>query len=212
MHAQQIDTGALRRVATIMLSLSCASVMLAAAVPVFAAEQPQRIEAVAPHSPVGVVIEAQTLPARQAPATPVAAEPEPDDELRAKELKPGTFVWAEEQASGDAALHVSISEQRAYLYRGGKLAAVTTVSTGRNGHATPTGTFRITEKRAVHFSNKYDNAPMPFMQRLTNDGVALHAGHIPGKPASHGCVRLPRDFAQKLFKVTKVGTEVVIAA
>jgi lipoprotein-anchoring transpeptidase ErfK/SrfK len=96
------------------------------------------------------------------------------------------------------------------LYRGDTIVAVSTVSTGRKGHSTPTGTFRITEKHAVHFSNKYDNAPMPHMQRLTNDGIALHAGYIPGRPASHGCVRLPAKFAAALFKVTSVGTPVTI--
>jgi lipoprotein-anchoring transpeptidase ErfK/SrfK len=109
-------------------------------------------------------------------------------------------------------LLISIPDQRAYLYRGEMLVAVSTVSTGRPGYPTPTGTFPISEKRAVHFSNKYNNAPMPHMQRLTNDGIALHAGQIPGHPASHGCVRLPREFAAKLFMVTQRGTPVTITA
>ena len=91
---------------------------------------------------------------------------------------------------------VSIPQQRAYVYRGGTLIGVTTVSTGRPGHDTPTGRFEILEKRREHFSNLYNNAPMPFMQRLTWDGIALHAGQIPGRPASHGCVRLPLEFAR----------------
>ena len=73
---------------------------------------------------------------------------------------------------------------------------------------TPTGKFDILQKRARHFSNKYNNAPMPFMQRLTWDGIALHAGQIPGHPASHGCVRLPMDFARALFTATEVGASV----
>ena len=130
-------------------------------------------------------------------------------------LEPGQFHWRDERVSTNAKpskLLVSISDQRAYLYSGEMLVAVTTVSTGRAGHRTPTGTFQITEKRAVHFSSKYNNAPMPHMQRLTNDGIALHAGHIPGRPASHGCVRLPAQFAAKLFTITRIGTPVVIAA
>ena len=78
------------------------------------------------------------------------------------------------------------------------------------GHDTPTGTFTILQKRRTHFSNIYDNAPMPFMQRLTWDGIALHAGQIPGTPASHGCVRLPTAFARHLFGETSLGARVYI--
>jgi hypothetical protein len=70
--------------------------------------------------------------------------------------------------------------------------------------------FQILQKKKMHHSNLYDDAPMPFMQRLTWDGVALHAGRIPGRPASHGCVRLPLEFAQKLFDVTYHGGTVVV--
>jgi hypothetical protein len=86
----------------------------------------------------------------------------------------------------------------------------TTVSTGRPGNPTPTGVFQILQKKKMHHSNLYDDAPMPFMQRLTWDGVALHAGRIPGRPASHGCVRLPLEFAQKLYGVTYHGGTVVV--
>jgi lipoprotein-anchoring transpeptidase ErfK/SrfK len=98
------------------------------------------------------------------------------------------------------------------VYRGDDLVALTTASTGKRGHPTPIGTFKVTEKRKVHFSSKYNNAPMPYMQRLTDYGIALHAGVIPGYPASHGCIRLPHKFAADLFKLTNVGTTVVIAA
>ena len=135
-----------------------------------------------------------------------------NEQLKTADLKPGDFIWRDGEAKvvGPVRVEVSISDQRAYLYRGETLVAVSTVSTGRPGHRTPTGTFPITEKRAVHFSNKYNNAPMPHMQRLTDDGIALHAGHIPGHPASHGCVRLPKKFAAALFKVTQRGTPVKI--
>jgi hypothetical protein len=126
-------------------------------------------------------------------------------------LRPGEFVWQPERApAGEVEMVVSIPLQRAYVYRGGTLIGVTTVSTGKPGHRTPTGKFDILQKRARHFSNKYNNAPMPFMQRLTWDGIALHAGQIPGRPASHGCVRLPLAFARQLFDVTRMGGAVHI--
>jgi len=131
--------------------------------------------------------------------------------MDAASLEPGTFVWRPERsAAGPVEMVVSIPLQRAYVYRGGVLIGVTTVSTGRPGHATPTGSFPILEKRREHYSNLYNNAPMPFMQRLTWDGIALHAGQIPGRPASHGCVRLPLEFARQLFAVTRVGAQVHI--
>jgi lipoprotein-anchoring transpeptidase ErfK/SrfK len=90
--------------------------------------------------------------------------------------------------------------------------AVSTVSSGKAETPTPTGIFNVLEKKPMHHSRKYDNAPMPFMQRIDRFGVALHAGHLPGRPASHGCVRLPSQFAAKLFKTTPVGTPVLIGA
>lgn len=131
--------------------------------------------------------------------------------VESAELRPGEFVWQPERSTaGEVEMVVSIPLQRAYVYRGGVLIGVTTVSTGKPGHRTPTGRFDILQKRARHFSNKYNNAPMPFMQRLTWDGIALHAGQIPGKPASHGCVRLPLDFARQLFAATRIGASVHI--
>ena len=143
-------------------------------------------------------------------AGPAAAAVEPASVEQAA-LRPGEFVWQPELSlSGPVEMVVSIPLQRAYVYRGGILIGVTTVSTGKPGHRTPTGRFDILQKRARHFSNLYDNAPMPFMQRLTWGGIALHAGQIPGRPASHGCVRLPLEFARNLFAVTSVGASVHI--
>lgn len=139
-----------------------------------------------------------------------AVEPAPAAVEQAQ-LSPGEFVWQPERSpQGAVEMVVSIPLQRAYVYRGGTLIGVTTVSTGKPGHRTPTGKFDILEKRAKHFSNLYNNAPMPFMQRLTWGGIALHAGQIPGRPASHGCVRLPLAFARNLFSVTRVGASVHI--
>ena len=129
------------------------------------------------------------------------------------DLKPGQYVWRDVPASaGDERVVVSLSDQLAYLYRGDELMAVAAVSSGKTKTPTPTGIFQVLEKKTMHHSRKYDNAPMPFMQRIDNYGVALHAGHNPGQPASHGCVRLPKEFAAKLFKTTKVGTPILIGA
>ena len=134
-------------------------------------------------------------------------------DAEAARLRPGQFAWhPERSATGPVEIVVSIAAQKAYVYRGGKLIAATTVSTGRAGHRTPTGSFRILEKQRTHFSRKYDNAPMPNMQRLTMDGIALHAGNLPGYAASHGCVRLPMEFSRLLFGVTSVGNRVHIVA
>ena len=90
------------------------------------------------------------------------------------------------------------------------MIGVSTISSGASGYETPTGSYTILQKNLTHKSNLYDDAPMPFMQRLTWDGVALHAGAIPGHPASHGCVRLPKSFAKLLYGATRVGTTVTI--
>jgi lipoprotein-anchoring transpeptidase ErfK/SrfK len=106
---------------------------------------------------------------------------------------------------------ISLRNQKANIYRGTTLITSTRVSTGKRGHATKAGVYSILEKRRRHYSNLYGGAPMPYMQRLTWTGTALHAGVVPGYPASHGCVRLPRSFAPKLFKMTGVGEQVVVA-
>jgi hypothetical protein len=105
---------------------------------------------------------------------------------------------------------VSLKAQRAQVYRNGLLIGVSTVSSGKKGHATPTGVFTILQKAVDHKSNLYADAPMPFMQRLTWDGIAMHAGALPGYPASHGCIRLPLAFAKLLFGVTRLGLTVVV--
>lgn len=129
-------------------------------------------------------------------------------------LSPGQSRWLPEvaTATGTLSIVVSTSLQRAYVFRGSTLIGVTTVSTGQPGYDTPTGRFTILEKQVTHRSSLYDDAPMPFMQRLTWDGVALHAGQIPrsGEPASHGCIRLPRAFAQRLYGMSALGTVVMV--
>lgn len=128
------------------------------------------------------------------------------------DLKPGEFTWHPERApAGALAVVVSLPEQRVHVYRNGVRIAVSTCSTGKPGHETPTGVFVILQKDKSHHSSTYNNAPMPNMNRLTWSGVALHAGRLPGYPASHGCVRLPMKFSELLFSVTHLGTPVIIA-
>ena len=128
------------------------------------------------------------------------------------ELKPGEYLWVPEVSPrGPIVMVVSLPEQRAYVYRNGVIIGASTVSTGKKGHETPTGVFTILQKHEDHYSSIYDSAPMPYMQRLTWSGVALHAGRLPGYPASHGCVRMPYDFAQKLYAETQTGLTVVVS-
>jgi hypothetical protein len=127
-------------------------------------------------------------------------------------LRPGAFTWHPDRSpAGPVAIIVSLPRQLVHVYRNGIRIAVSTCSSGKAGHETPTGVFVILQKDAMHESNEYSDAPMPNMNRLTWSGIALHAGNLPGYPASHGCVRLPLAFSQDLFTVTHLGTPVIIA-
>ena len=126
-------------------------------------------------------------------------------------MKPGQFLWAPEIApTGPVLAVISLAVQRCYVYRNGVLIGVATVSTGKPGHQTPTGVFTVLQKQVHHKSNLYDSAPMPYMERLTWSGVAMHAGNLPGYPASHGCIRMPIAFAKLLYGTTARGMTVVI--
>ncbi|TMJ13584.1 MAG: hypothetical protein E6G94_11565 [Alphaproteobacteria bacterium] len=166
-----------------------------------------------------------SVPAKPSPAAepaPVLPEPVDAGELLALEPVPWPAVppqaaprralhgpWAERSDAGIRVV-VSIPHQRAFVYRGDALIATSPVSTGKRGHETPVGTFRILQKAVRHRSNIYANAPMPYMQKITQYGVALHAGHLPGYPASHGCIRLPWGFARKLYGMTDGSTRVTV--
>ena len=131
---------------------------------------------------------------------------------QADRLKPGQWVWAPQIApDGPVVVYVDLSRQVATIYRNGVRIGVSTVSTGKPGHETPTGVFAILQKDANHHSSKYNNAPMPYQERLTLDGVALHAGGLPGYPESHGCVHLPLEFSRLLFGQTHMGGTVIVA-
>jgi lipoprotein-anchoring transpeptidase ErfK/SrfK len=130
-----------------------------------------------------------------------------------KQLKPGQYLWRDvPESAGAERVVVSLGDQLAYLYRGDKLMAVSTISSGKDEKPTPTGVFSVLNKMPMYRSKKYDNAPMPFAQFITDYGVALHAGYNPGYAASHGCIRLPSAFAKKLYSVTGVGTPVYVGA
>src|SRR6266403_2949818 len=112
---------------------------------------------------------------------------------------------------GPLQIIISIADQRVSLYDDGALIARSSVSTGTLHHPTPLGVFSVIGKQRWHRSNLYSAAPMPYMQRITWSGIALHAGVVPGHPASHGCIRLKNDFAIRLWHLTKRGTRVIIA-
>jgi hypothetical protein len=140
----------------------------------------------------------------------VASSP-PELARMADKMKPGQWVWAPQVApAGPLLVYVDLSRQRATVYRNGVRMAVSTISSGKDGHETPTGVFTILQKDVDHHSSLYHAAPMPYQQRLTWDGVALHAGGLPGYPESHGCVHLPIGFARELFGITKLGATVVV--
>jgi len=126
-------------------------------------------------------------------------------------LKAGEYWWNPQLSpSGPVVVLVSLPQQTMHVYRNGILIGRSTVSTGSKGRATPGGVFSILEKKEAHRSKKYDNAPMPYMQRLTWSGIAMHSGALPGYAASHVCIRLPYDFSQLLFKATEKGGTVVV--
>ena len=127
------------------------------------------------------------------------------------QLKPGEYWWKPQLSpSGPLMVLVSVPEQTMHVYRNGILIGRSTVSTGSKGHSTPGGVFSILGKSKEYYSKKYANAPMPNMQRLTDTGICMHSGNLPGYPASHGCIRMPYDFSQLLFSVTSSGGTVVV--
>jgi hypothetical protein len=114
------------------------------------------------------------------------------------------------QPAGPLLLAISIGSQKVTVYDDGRPVASSSISTGMAGHPTPTGIFSVIQKQRWHHSNIYSNAPMPYMQRITWSGVALHSGVVPGYPASHGCIRLPDRFAVRLWGMTRLGARVII--
>ncbi|MEO5774080.1 MAG: L,D-transpeptidase family protein [Sphingomicrobium sp.] len=126
-------------------------------------------------------------------------------------LKPGDYLWAPTiPAEGDTKVVVDLLTQTAFVYRGEDVVGMTTISSGKKGRETPLGFWSVLSKKRMYRSRKYDSAPMPFAQMIDDHGIALHGGKLPGYPASHGCVRLPMAFAERLFNLTKTGSKVII--
>ena len=151
-----------------------------------------------------------TLPA-VATSTETLLKGQRPDGTPPNQLEGGEFVWQPEAApTGPMVVLVSLNEQFAYVYRNGVLIGYCPVATGKKGHETPTGVFTILEKDKDHISSIY-KAKMPYTERLTWSGIALHAGSIPGYPNSHGCIHLPIEFSRLLFELEHLGGTVVIA-
>ena len=126
-------------------------------------------------------------------------------------LRPGDSRWVDTiPATGEARVIIDLRTQLLYVYRDAQLVGVSTISSGKKGKETQLGNWAVLTKKRNGFSRKYDNAPMPFMQMYDAKGLAFHGGKLPGYPASHGCVRLPHKFAERLFPMTRIGTKVII--
>lgn len=137
-----------------------------------------------------------------------------DNSARRLKPKAGKAIERKDTApqvpKGPLHIMISLADQRVALYGNGTLVARAPISSGTASHPTPTGVFSVIQKNRHHRSNLYNDAPMPFMQRLTWSGVALHQGALPGYPASHGCIRLPTEFARQLFGITRLGARVIV--
>jgi lipoprotein-anchoring transpeptidase ErfK/SrfK len=126
-------------------------------------------------------------------------------------LRPGQYRWAATiPQAGESRVVIDLLTQLFYVYRDDKLVGVATISSGKKGRETPLGFWSVMQKKVKGYSRKYDDAPMPYMQMYDPKGIAFHAGPNPGYPASHGCVRLPLKFAERLYGLTTVGTKVII--
>jgi lipoprotein-anchoring transpeptidase ErfK/SrfK len=152
-------------------------------------------------------------------------------------LRDTVSYWDGDQASGSPSIKISLGEQRAYFYKSGVLVGVSQLSTGREGLNTPTGSFKIIQKDKDHFSTlfgdyvdssgkvvvanidvkkdpkppgtHFQGTPMPYFMRIVS-GTGLHAGFLPGYPASHGCIRMPEFMAENFFRSVSLGTPVTI--
>ena len=174
---------------------------------------PSTIEPAVQTPPAPVATPAPSPATAPAPAPAPVKPPAPKKKGPVDSLKPGQYVWeARAKDAKDLRIIAVLDIQRLYVFDGDSVVGVATISTGKKGNATPSGVFKILQKNVDHKSNLYSNAPMPYMQRLTWDGIALHAGHNPGYAASHGCIRLPMGFARALYGVTKMDQPVVILA
>lgn len=171
-----------------------------------AVEPRQRRSAVAPLPP-----RARPLSSKAAISTQLAdRQPAPESAPPSSAAQPSQPSPTPAASNARVLIVISLPSQRAFVFKDGELWDSARVSTGKPGKRTPAGTFTILQKQVHHRSTKYDDAPMPYMQRITWGGVALHAGHVPDYPASHGCIRLPTGFAKRLYRITDFDSTVVV--
>ena len=168
---------------------------------------PQRV-ATAPAVPRVAV--AHELPYRWTQGNAPKAHKEAAALFGTTSLRPGDYRWLAAMPEGETKVVIDLLTQKFYVYRGDRLAGMSTISSGKRGKETQLGLWAVRLKKVKGYSRKYDNAPMPYMQMYDEKGLAFHAGALPGYPASHGCVRLPLKFAERLYGLTKVGTRVII--
>src|SRR3546814_504020 len=200
-----------------LLSLALIASLSATALFVASAEEKPASDDSVPVAATALPGDAQAMPVIELPTTStLAGDPTVDAGKAMSEdapLEPGDYTWHPEASpAGEVVILVSLPRQEMNVYRGGVRIGRSSVSTGKPGHDTPTGVFPILQKKRMHHSNLYDDAPMPYMQRLTWDGVALHSDRKPGYPASHGCIRLPDGFAEQLYEVTDRRNPTVVVA
>ena len=217
------DIRSLRSVFALALALLAPSAVLATQQTVQvepSRTQPEQNKDTVAASPLVLVPATQTSPPEQtstspspSPSKPAPTKPTPKPRKKGAvdALKPGQFVWVTQAVyEGPMKIVIVLDIQRIYVFQRDKLIGFSTISSGKKGKETPTGFFNILQKNVDHKSNLYSDAPMPFMQRLTWDGIAMHGGYLPGYPASHGCIRLPLAFAKALFGVTRLDQEVFV--
>ncbi|WP_375783394.1 L,D-transpeptidase family protein [Bradyrhizobium sp. Pha-3] len=137
-------------------------------------------------------------------------QPRPKPKRNTAKKNPAVEKEAGRKPQGPLIISVSIDQQRVSIYDANGLYAESPVSTGMKGHSTPMGVFSVIQKQKYHQSNIYSGAPMPYMQRITWSGIAMHAGVLPGYPASHGCIRMPMSFAVKMYNWTRMGARVFV--
>src|SRR6202158_5291582 len=143
---------------------------------------------------------------RPAPPTP-PRRPKPRRQQAKKILAPEK---ESAKPQGPLVIAISIDQQKLRIFDANGFFAESPISTGMKGHPTPMGVFSVIQKQKLHHSNIYSGAPMPYMQRITWSGIAIHAGVLPGYPASHGCIRMPMVFAMKMWNWTRMGARVVV--
>jgi lipoprotein-anchoring transpeptidase ErfK/SrfK len=149
-------------------------------------------------------------PMRMSPEPLLSPPPRPKKVIKRPAVRPEKQVSENAKPVGPLVIAISIDQQRLKVYDANGLFAESPVSTGMKGHTTPMGAFSVIQKNKYHKSNIYSGAPMPYMQRITWSGIAMHAGMLPGYPASHGCIRMPMAFATKMWGWTRMGARVVI--